>query len=125
MSTEQQHPSEWTKTAYQAQTELAEQGIDVEVKTVDEVLVGRQAKGRIRIEDLGIDDDDEPDAMTQLAEWVEALSELADALPTQDNHYGWLVLDKVQDRLRDVTIELHMYLKEQEQIALNSCMLEQ
>jgi hypothetical protein len=111
MSTEQTQQSEWNKAAYKLQAEMGDDNI--QVKTVDEILK-ESAAGEINIDDL--DAISEPLEIVLLREWLCELEGMTDDLPGQGCHYGWLVVDKVKNRLRDVVIELQIYLKEQESI---------
>ena len=105
-STEQhQQKSEWMKAAYEVQAELA----DVEVMSVDEVLAEHQAQVDRMDDDF---EPEEPDPIALMCDWLEELGDLAQEIPTQDNHYGWLVIDKVRNQLRDAYTEVRMYVSE-------------
>ena len=124
MSTEQQQrpQSEWMKAAYEAQALLSDEHTKVEVKTVDEILADHQAQYGIEIDDLEEQPDFEPDPLGMMVEWMDELAELAEEMPTQNNHYGWLVIDKVRNQLRDAYTEVKIYVQEQAQNEQYSCM---
>ena len=111
MSYEQIQQTPWNEAAYKAQAELAEQGIEIEVKSVDEILADHQAQHGIETDEM--DDDYEPDPLAMMVDWMDELAELAEEIPTQPSHYGWLVTDKVRDKLRDAYTEVKIYVQEQ------------